>query len=171
MCAYLWFLVISNEREIDASHQRMHTLDLTTKVRPDLHQLWTISDWKWWECSKCCVSRIVEIPQLTRCHVMICTCLSDEFTNTALSLQIPWSISFRNVTFVGYDIFLQMKNKDGLCCENIVQKGHNYCPLKNWTPWCETVWPQSKLGAAVKNGKRKRMKCEKCQTRPAKNSY
>ena len=37
VCAYRRFLVISDEREIDASDQRMHTLDLMTKVRFNLH--------------------------------------------------------------------------------------------------------------------------------------
>ena len=84
VCSYLWFLAISLMKE-DASHQRVHTPDL---------QKWDgwhaeILNNLWLEKWECCVSRVVQIPRPTRCHIMVCTYFSHELTNTVLSLQIP----------------------------------------------------------------------------------
>ena len=129
VCSYLWFLAISLMKE-DASHQRVHTPDL---------QKWDgwhaeILNNLWLEKWECCVSRVVQIPRPTRCHIMVCAPIShmnwqilssvykylaslgkanmkNKFQKTPLELSpLLWGV-----------IFSFLQKRENLFCEHVVQ--------------------------------------------------
>ena len=84
-----------------------------------------------------------------------------EFTNTLwkASMKKMFLENCHFVTFGGCDIFLRIWNKKIMLVKKGKKEG-DYRRLKSWTPLRETVWPQSKLGTAVKKVKRKRAEGE-----------